>query len=582
MIKHSLIRAIATAGISASMLISATANAVYTEVDMAAIEDGFPTSMEDWIANPMKYSWNPENVRRGNHPDRPDGVVYIFKNKTDANTWWNGIGTPRDGIPDTAVAYVHWVLDNESGFFPGIMSVSDDRDFKMLNCIMSSGYLLPDGQPKTCGNEQATSKRFKLVILKADEEIDLVFNTRKKDLIYYNFFIPPQITYPEITTDPVLYDISDNIFRNYRYLIKVGNGTGTDTIGGVNPGTRLAGVKVELGFGIDTSWRASDGEAADGLSYELTDCVPDRYWDMPLDHKSGPTDTCLAGTVEVWLDEEFATFSPGMYAPLEDGRNWFGGYWDKKAAGMFPPEKKQDNLIDSGDKTDNTTGIVGAITSNYFDMVANQAVGADMPDYMFGYMMYYGVFAKGDPGNLPMGLYKDDDGDPATEGELYAWWDGSNYRWGIDRDHDGVVGPDAWGIVSDAELAEMVARPLHPTVPLDPPRYEVAYMDDLAGLNVDTFIKITREYDVDTNPTFTVRLTGQSIGDAGVGDTAPGTANGDWVTNPAEALPVPDVPVDPVDPDAPAASGGSSSGFGLSWITAGLLGLGLLLRRRRF
>ena len=584
MIKNRLLRAITVAGFSAGMLIAAGANAGYTQLGMAALEDGFPLSMEDWIANPTKYSWNPKNVRRGNHPDRPDGVVYIFKTETDANNWWNGIGTPRDGIPDTAVAYVHWELDNKSGKFPGIMSISDDPDFKMLNCIMSSGYIIPEdgGQTKTCGNGPGTSKRFKLVILKADEHIDLVFNTREKDLIYENFSIPAVVTDPLVEPDITFYTIEDNIFRNYRYLIKVGNGTGTDTVAGPRTGTRLAGIKVELGFGIDTAFDPSDGETIDGLAYELTECVPDRYWDMPVTHKSGPTDTCLAGTVEVWLDEEFATFSPSMYAPLLDDRNPNGGYWDKKAAGMFPPDKKQDNLIDSGDKTDNTTGIVGAITSNYFDMVANQAVGANMPDYMFGYMMYYGVFAEGDPGNLPMGLYKDDDGDPATEGELYAWWDGSNYRWGIDRDHDGVVGPDAWGIVSDAELAEMVARPLHPTVALDPPRYEVAYMDDLAGLNVDTFIKITPDFDTDKNETFTVRLTGQSIATAGITAGDIGTADGNWVTNPATALPVPDVPVDPVDPDAPVTSGGGSSGFSLSWITAGLLALGLLLRRRRF
>jgi hypothetical protein len=168
---------------------------------------------------------------------------------------------------------------------------------------------------------------------------------------------------------------------------------------------------------------------------------------------------------------------------------------------------------------------------------------------MFGYMMPYGVFADGDPGLIPMGIYKDHDGDPETEGELYAWWDGTSstccYRWGIDRDRDpkGLIGPDEWGIVSDADLVDIAARELSNTT-LAAPHYEIAYADDLGGLNVDTFIKITPAYDVATNPTFTVRLTGQSIADAGVAPDAPGTADGPWVATPAMAFA--DFPVAPV------------------------------------
>jgi hypothetical protein len=103
-------------------------------------------------------------------------------------------------------------------------------------------------------------------------------------------------------------------------------------------------------------------------------------------------------------------------------------------------------------------------------------------------------------------------------------------------------------------------------------------MDDLGGLNMDTFIKITPAYNVNTNPTFTVRLTGLSA-PAG----AAGTEDGPWVANPADATAFesPDATVDPGTTTTTSSDGGSS-GFGLSWITACLLGLGLLLRRRRF
>jgi hypothetical protein len=256
-----------------------------------------------------------------------------------------------------------------------------------------------------------------------------------------------------------------------------------------------------------------------------------------------------------------------MFASVGDARSPLGGYWDLAPAGLVAPTSQniKPQSIESS-----------VLTDNYFSIAANQAAAASpaISGNVFGYLMHYGVFADGDPGTVSMGIYIDDDGDPATEGSLYAWWDGSSptccYRWGI---KGGPQLQSAWSLVSDADLAAMEARPLG-TEPLDPPRYEVGYMDDLAGLNMDTFIKLTPAYNVNTNPTFTVRLTGLSAAGAG-------TEDGPWVANPADAT--------AFEPDAPAvtdtpttSSDGGSSGFGLSWITAGLLALGLLLRRRRF
>ena len=614
MIKQPLIKAMTIAVFSASMLISTIANAQFTVDDFPAIKSSFPLDMAQWVSDPDKYSWNPANVRRGKHPDRPDldndgmdrgGVVYIFPNANIANAWWDPKADPTgmpDGIPDTAVAYMHWALDNDSGLFPGVMAVTDDVDFQNRNCIMSSGLfvLAPDPKDestliatkKTCGNGPGTAKRFKLVILKANEPIDIIYNMETKGLTYYNYDNPPPL---DLAPNGLSLDVTDDIFRNYRYLMKVGNGTATNVVDSTGKivernGTRLAGVKVELVYttNFDTgAYIATTNDDSDGLAYEIRRCTDKRYWDVAWDHTIGE-DECPVEVRETFLEEEFATFSPGMFAPLLDNRNENGGYWDKASAGMIPPDVQKENMIDSGTDTKDTPQ-VGAITSNYFDVAANQAAGSSipLPDNMFGYMMYYGVFADDDPGNIPLGIYIDEDGDSATEGSLYAWWDGSStsccYRWGIDRDHDGVVGPDAWGIVSDADLAEMKARPLSETEVLDPPRYELAYMDDLGGLNMDTFIKITEDYDVTTHPTFTVRLTGQSIADAGVAASAPGVADGDWATTrPADAS-----DFDPIAPTDPAttpttSSDGGSSGFSLSWITAGLLVFGLLLRRRRF
>ena len=589
MIKNRLVRAITVAGFSAGMLVAAGANAAYTASNLPAIvgytfsdtapKDGFPLTRSDWVKNPEAYSWNPVNAREGVHPDRDDGVIYIFKNADDAAAWWDGVtGEPPVGVPDKAVAYVHWELDNQSGLFPGIMAMTDDVSFQNNNCIMSSGLLIIDSETglptkKTCDNPPASAKRFKLVILQADEPVDIVFNMTTKDFTYQNYSDPP------VQPDPVLYPnaptilpITDDIFRNYRYLMKVGNGTGTDTVAGARPGTRLTGVKVELGYSdLNTgAFTATTNDETDGLAWETDLCSAKRYWDIAWDHSIGATDYCLAETREVILPHEFATFSPGMYANVGDARSPLGGYWDLAPAGLQEPTN-QDIKPQSIESS--------VLTDNYFDIAApgNQAASANpaILGNVFGYLMDYGVIADGDPGTLSMGIYKDDDGDPATEGSLYVWWDGSNYRWGVKG------GPElqaAWSLVSDADLAEMEARPLSETEVLDPPRYEVGYMDDLGGLNMDTFIKITPAYNVNTNPTFTVRLTGLSA-PAG----AAGTEDGPWVANPADATAFesPDATVDPGTTTTTSSDGGSS-GFGLSWITACLLGLGLLLRRRRF
>jgi hypothetical protein len=598
----------AIAGFCAGMLISVAANAVYKVEKMPAIQSGFASDMADWIANAEKYSWNPANVRQGTHPDRPDGVVYIFLDEKDAEEWWPLGADPTapmpTDIPKKAVAYMHWALDNDSGLFPGIMAISDDPDFKKKNCIMASGKTIPfdvdnkTGEPlpptdKKCGNGQGTAKRFKLVILQADQPIDLIFNTTNTtfsttdavntageltDLVYDNY---------------VAADVIDNIFRNYRYIMKVGNGTGTN----VGPegarvervGTRLAGIKVELGSPDSITGLINP---IDGLTFELEECIADPYFDVP--DVSAPKGTCVSGEVQVWQEEEFATISPAMYAVVGDDRNPEGGYWGKQPAGIYPPKTQTANVIDSGTET-TVTDQTGAITNNYFDVAKynEDAPSALLTDrIMFGYLMHFGIFAEGDPGLIPMGIYKDDDGDPATEGGLYAWWDGTSptccYRWGIDKDDNGLVGPNAWGTLSDGELAYIAARELENTTLL-PPHYEIAYADDLGGLNMDTYIKITPDYNPDPltgNPTFTVRLTGQSIAAAKVADGAPGTADGTWVATPAmEFADFPEAtPVDPEPEDPPVVnnSDGDDGLFGLSWVVVGMFAFGLLLRRRRF
>ncbi len=311
-------------------------------------------------------------------------------------------------------------------------------------------------------------------------------------------------------------------------------------------------------------------------------CIPDRYFDEKSAQPNPGTSDCLAGETEVWLGNEFATFSPSMYSLTTDKRTTpVGGYWDKNPAGIYSPQnitfgvETETNELDSGFaaykpniSTDPATqgqpiydpflptDQIGQTTTNYYDVGQAQAAAAQgISEHMFGYLMYYGVFADGDTGNISRGIYIDDDGDPATEGSLYAWWDGSDFRWGIDPDRDGNnagagTDPNAWGILSDAELAEIAARPMSETQVLTPPRYEFGYMDDLGGLNSDTFIKMQPNFNVAQHPSFTIRFIAQSTAAANLDANDPGVPDGPWVANtlPAEADFFDDVVIPPPPP----------------------------------
>ena len=542
-----------TAAIAGAVIFATlSSHAAVTEENAKRVKPGYPLgTMAEWLANPTEFAWNPVNVRLGKHPDRSLGVNYIFKDEADANAWWDptdpATPEPPDGIPSTAVAFVHWVMDNDSGTFPGIMSYSDIDGFKTRNCIMSSGAEIRDQGtilPKDCSNPQGSSKRFKMGVLKADTPVDLVFNVELAALTYKNYDTLPT------------FDGVEESARIYRVLQKWQNATGTDTVlpdgttPVVNVGTRIVGFSSQLGYGVgDAFTPIADGtKLTDGLGYELRLCMPDQFFDVSRDPKGEGTNDCTNPVIvtdstgqelrqEIWLENEYSTLSPKMYSLVTDKRTFgIGGFWDKNPSGINPPEIQTESLLDAGDSV-NTLGYHGATRPNYYQLPLTQGAGAEppIPGNVFGYLMPFGVFADGDPDIVAQGIYRDDDGDPETEGDLFVWWDGFDYRYGIDRELDGAIDADKFGIVPDVELAIMASRPLSETEVLEPPRYELGYMDDMAGLNVDTFVYLGREFDLAAQQTFTIRLVAQSVADAGAeGDS--GNMIPDWVANPAPEL----------------------------------------------
>jgi len=584
---------------------AASTSAQYVEPDAKRIKQDYPlkstdptvNTMKDWLVNnPTNYALNPVNLRAGFHPDRDDpdekggdyDVVYIFPDAATANAWWDPTlsDTPPDEIPDDAVALIHWELDNGSGSFPGIMSKSDVNGFKSRNCIMAAGDVIPDPDdpsltiPKTCSNPQGTAKRFKLNVLKPDVPIDLVYNVELEPLTYTNYDSLPT------------FDGVEESGRIYRALQKWNNATAMDSASEERDGVRIVGFSLALGQGVGGDFvhiPDADGtglEVDKALGFELRPCMPDHFFDVSRPRPGAGNNPCSTESdstnqrlpQEIWLEEEYATFSPTMYSFVDDkrmvNRGIPGGFWDKRPAGIYPPAIQTLGLLDSGaeasdadvywdsrvDGASPLAGYIGAITPNYFDIIATQAAeaGATTVDNVplpnpFGYLAYQGVLSDGsygpfgDSGTLPQGIYRDDDGDPATEGGLIAWWDGLQYRWGIDGAvFDGVVEPDqAFAPVDLALLQQWAELPLleEPDFDLYPdtgyppgPRYELGVTDDLGGLNIDYFVYLGRNYDADASPTFTIRMEPVSVGDVGIEPGDYGNEEPAWVGNPAPPL----------------------------------------------
>jgi MYXO-CTERM domain-containing protein len=576
--------------LTAGLAFSATSYAEVTEPNANRIKENYPTgTMAEWLqSDATTYALNPVNIRAGVHPDRDDpqggpyDVIYIFKDAATANAWWDPVADP-DGmpeeIPDDAVALVHWELDNGSGAFPGIMSKSDVDGFKSKNCIMSAGAEIPVPGPenpaieKSCSNPQGSSKRFKMNVLQPDVPIDLVYNVEPEPLTYNNYdTLPAQ-------------DGVEESGRIYRVLQKWHNATGMDSASGPRSGTRVAGFRMELGTGVGDDFTPIAGAADDGLAadkelgYELRPCMADHFFDVKRDRPGTGTNPCSEEQdstgqdlpQEIWLEEEYSTFSPKMYSYNDDKRTTpIGGFWDKQPAGIEPPlvqtmgeldsgyvlstDAAYDRIDPSGEAADNLPVFYGATTPNYFSLPDNQADGAvDGPvGAAFGYLMYHGVLSDdsygeyGDFGILSQGIYIDEDGDPGTEGDLIAWWDGSDFRWGSDPDYNGLIDDsNKFTKVPTEALIEFALNPLveeadfdkYPDTGFPPgPLYEVGLMDDLAGLNVDSFVYLGRKF---TGDQFTIRLTAVSTDGGGIPAGSIGTLDPPWgsVDDPSNTAP---------------------------------------------
>ena len=441
---------------------------------------------------PALDSWSDSNALTVNPDSVEEGRTYLYPDAVTRDTDASGA---RDGTGSRG--YIHWDIDSGLGEPPGIQVVTNDYDFPRRNCVMASGTDATSGEQKTCSDPQGSAKRIWLTVTETDVPVDIVFNTGTADAEYDD----------GIDTSATDFEIG----RIYRVIQKLANHTGE----------RIQGFRMELGFGTGDDFEPASF-AEDDVAFELRAEVDRRFFGEAdanppdyIDAHDDPDADCTAchesasGPLryrKIWQPEEYATFSPKMF-DIEEGGRFVGraGYFDDEPAGLVPPQDVEDlaaeksQYIASFDSdvppaADPVSGIVGPTTANYFDIPSNQGAGAGLSGNILGYLL---------PNELvTTGIYRDDDGDPATEGELVAWWDGSDWRYGNEQ---------GFAVVSDSQLAAWAERPLSEDEVLEPPRYEAAPLDDIRALNVDTFIYIGEDFDPAAHPTLTLRYEATSV-----------------------------------------------------------------------
>ena len=501
-------------------------------VNPAFAAEPIPSTYVD-VPVPQLTDWNDINTQTVDGISGATGKTFIYPDQAtrDADLIdWDTFDPFVDHYGVGSVGYIFWDLDDGSGRAPGLQVVTDDFDFPVNNCIMASGErestLFPGTiVPKTCSDDEGSSKRYKLVVTEPDVPIDLVFDLGLRDVRYKGIKDPSDDGGEELAAFKEEYGLG----RIYRWIQKIINSSDE----------RWVSVKFEVGTGVGDAFVPLTVE--DGVAFELRPLVPREFFEG----ETGAPD------IEVWNPLRFATFSPKVY---DDGlRRFPPGFFDDNAAGLIPPQNTgisdKSQFIDSGTTLED--GIIGAVTKNYFDIAGNRSaedapLNQPLVGNVFGYMLPTSL--------LPDVIVVHEDGNIETESDaIMAWWDGHDWRYG-EAGEDTIRGTaDDFGIVDDALLEQWATKLGGRDLPIpETDRYVSDVADDLRGLNTDAFVYIddrlvdeaTGELKLDS---ITLRITPRSVS-AAIG-SVPGSELPDWMEPGNEApelasyMPADDTPV---------------------------------------
>jgi hypothetical protein len=241
----------------------------------------------------------------------------------------------------------------------------------------------------------------------------------------------------------LVFNVIDGEASDYQVFQKINNWTDT----------RLQGFTIQVGFGLGINFQTV--EEAENVGLENL-------------HLSVPTD--------IWSSTQLATFSAGLFGP-EDKHTGKRGFFDQfTRAGFQIDEYGVEGLTDSLHAT-KTLG------SDY----ANVPDGAGLAANQFGPWL---------PNNmLPYGIFFDDDGNPATDAELVAWY---GYNPNLDVPGIGWMrgAGDNFSEIGNDQINEWGENLL----------YTMGEIDDLVNVGLNYIVTIG---DITNFPsdTFTIRIT---------------------------------------------------------------------------
>lgn len=313
----------------------------------------------------------------------------------------------------------------------GVKIVNDDpnvKNGKPANCIMSTSYLADhyldsaDPQQVVCSSPFQTHKRYKVAMLPStvdgvgSESVDMVFNVES-----------------EMGT------------RDYQVFQKINNWTDG----------RLKGFKVEVGFGVGADFVSASSVGVDLANLNIS--VPS----------------------ELWSATQLATFSAGLFGPLDKHTGEVGFFDPNTRAGFYI-----DQYVSEAQPLTDTLTASTPLPSNYADVPA----GAGTAAYQFGSWL---------PNNmLPYGVFFDDDGNPETDAELLAWY-GYNPTTGDLGWMRGAA--DGFAAISASEIQAMGANL----------SYTSDLIDDLVNVGLNYVVRLgdVSTFPTSANNTFTIRVT---------------------------------------------------------------------------
>jgi hypothetical protein len=377
-----------------------------------------------WNQDNVTVLLNPSDVADFSEFDPASGC-YAFPENSDHSYY----ADVDDGLGQVVgrVLAKDWPI----GEPPGIKVINDDAGVKNgrpPNCIMSTSYLddafLDSGLPAPvlCSGPYQSHKRFKVAMLPE------ILGSQGVDLVFN-------------------VAASDEA-RQYEVFQKINNWTDK----------RLTGFTVEVGFGVGEQFVSASGDAAG----QLTLSVPGSLWD----------------------DDQLATFSAGLFGPL-DPHGQIGFFDEKTRAGFFIDEYD----TDAGETGTQALHATRRLGSNYEELPR----GVEAMN-QFGYWL---------PNNaLPYGIFFDDDGNPDTDAVLVAWYGYNPATEGLGWMR-GVA--DKFVAVDDTVI-EGYANNL---------RYSVDVIDDLVnvGLNYVVTVGDVTLFPADHPAQFTIRITPQAVED---------------------------------------------------------------------